>query len=61
MYIPTEYKTNQNRGLLIIQTPLLCHCSVIEMSLHPFLFITSTEIYIEVPGMIIKMWHILCS
>lgn len=61
MYSPTEYKTNQNRGLLMIQTPLLCPCSVIEMSSHPFLFVTSTEIYIEVPGIIIKMWHKLLS
>lgn len=61
MYNATEYKTNQNRGLLMIQTPLLCPCSVIEMSLHPFLFIISPEIYIQIPGMIIKMWHKLLS
>ena len=58
MYNPTEYKTNQNRGLLMIQTPLLCPCSVIEMSLHPVLFIISTEIYIEIPGMISSVHRI---
>ena len=57
MRIPTEHKTNQNKGLLMIRTPLLCPCSVIEVSLHPFLFVTSTKIYREVPGMIIKIRH----